>query len=51
MNWQLGLLLLMDVKLSLFPLRMNLMSDSSDCISQGCWHQSNCVSDLRNFFI
>ena len=50
MNWQPGLLVLMDVKAKfMFPLRMNLMSDLSDSISQGYWHQSNCVSDLGNW--
>jgi len=52
MNWQPGLLVLMDVNAKfMFPLRMNSMSDSSDCISQGYWRQSNCVSDLGNSFI
>ena len=51
-NWQPGLHVLMDVNAKfMFPFRMNLMSDSSNCNSQGYWHQSNCVSNLGNSFI
>jgi hypothetical protein len=50
MNGQPGLLLVMDVKAKfMFPLRMDLMNDSSDRISQGCRHQSNYVNDFEKF--